>query len=164
MVLFALAACAPAPPAPAAAEQRTTPPPWDAPRDAISNIEASGLETLDSGYRPTQTLVADLAITVDGQRVEVPAFIGIDRLRNVEAPLHTHANDGAIWVEHPTRLPATTLGQFFDLWGVRFDGRCVGAACGEVIVRIDGRALTEGADPRTVEWKADRRIEVQATS
>jgi hypothetical protein len=163
-MVFALAACAPAVPTPAAAEQRTSPPPWNAPRDAISNIEATGLEVLASGYRPTATLVADLKITVDGKSVEVPAFIGIDRIRNVEAPLHTHANDGTIWVEHPTELPTTTLGQFFDLWGVRFDEDCLGAACKTIIVRVDGKELDRGADPRDVEWKADRVIEVDATS
>jgi hypothetical protein len=164
VLVFALAACAPAAPTPAAAEQRTTPPPWNAPRDAISNIKAAGLEVMDSGYRPTANLVADLKVTVDGENVEVPAFIGIDRIRNVEAPLHTHENDGTIWVEHPTKLPTTTLGQFFDLWGVRFDADCLGAACDTITVRVDGKELSSGVDPRDVEWKADRTIEVDATS
>lgn len=155
-------ACAPAPPEPAAAEQRSTPPPWDAPRDAISHIEAAGLEVLRSGYRPEAQLVARLSVVVDGDPVTIPAYIGIDRVRSVEAPLHTHREGGEVWVEHPEELPTTTLGQFFDLWGVRFDGTCVGDACGTVRVTVDGRYVADGADPRAVEWRSGVTVQVIA--
>jgi hypothetical protein len=162
LIPLALVACAPPAAEPAPAEQRSTPPPWDAPRDAISQIEFAGLEVLRSGYRPAARLVARLEVVVDGRPVQVPAFIGIDRVRAVEAPLHTHTPGGQVWVEHPGQPPTTTLGQFFDLWGVRFDSGCVGDACANLQVLVDGRELPGSADPRDVEWRSGRTLRVSA--
>lgn len=139
-------------------------PPWDAPRDAVSYIEATGLEVLASGYLATSQTVAQLLVTIDGQEVEVPAYVGIDRVRNVEAPLHTHQDDGTIWVEHPREAPETTVGEFFDLWGVRFDERCVGAACTGLTVRVDGKPIPADQDPRAIEWTTDLVVQIDARS
>jgi hypothetical protein len=146
------AGCAPPPAEPAEAVIRESAPPWEAPRDAISYIRLAGLEELRSGYVANAKAVADLNVEIDGQAVEIPAFIGIDRVRSVEAPLHTHDSGGVVWVEHPDTLPATTLGQFFDLWGVRFDRECLGDACGSVDVTVNGEPLDPNVDPRSVRW------------
>ena len=45
-----------------------------------------------------------------------------------------------MWLEG-ARAREVTLGQFFTLWGVRFDGRCLGAACGTLTVTADGEAV-----------------------
>jgi hypothetical protein len=34
------------------------------------------------------------------------------------------------------------------VWGVRFDGRCLGAACGEVVVTADGKQVTDAPSLR----------------
>ena len=76
-----LAACVKqAPPDPA--EIRETPPPWPAPRDAVSYIDYAHLSRLplDASDDPH---VLTLEVSVSGQQVEVPAYVGIDRLREV---------------------------------------------------------------------------------
>jgi hypothetical protein len=157
-----LAACAPPPAEPAAAVIRESAPPWDAPRDAVSYIRLAGMEELRSGYVAQAKAVAELIVRVDGREVEIPAFIGIDRVRSVEAPLHTHDPGGTVWIEHPDELPVTTVGQFFDLWGVRFDGECLGDACGDVTVKVDGERLDPERDPRAIRWAPDLVVEIDA--
>jgi hypothetical protein len=161
IALCSMTACAPAPPEPSAAVMRETSPPWDAPRDAISYIRAAGLEELSSGYSVGESLIATLTVTVDGEQVDVPAYIGIDRLRAVEAPLHTHDASGTVWAEHPRELPTLTLGDFFDLWGVRFTDECLGDACGDVSVTIDGDAVRTD-DLRDIPWSPDAAVVVAA--
>jgi len=55
--------------APAPAVERTTPPPWNAPRDAVSYIEAAGLEPQPISTGEKSGLVK-LRIVVDGAPVE----------------------------------------------------------------------------------------------
>ena len=69
--------------------------------------------------------------------------IGLDLPRALQAPAHTHDASGTVWLEG-AGAGTVTLGQFFTVWGVRFDGRCLGAACGQLTVTADGRAV---ADP-----------------
>ena len=59
-------------------------------------------------------------IYVDGQPVVVPAYIGINATEGFLSPIHTHDSTGIIHVESPT-VRDFTLGEFFDVWGVRFD-------------------------------------------
>ena len=80
--------------------------------------------------------------------MEVPAYVGIDRLRAVQAPVHTHDASGQVWLEG-RETDAVTLGQFFTVWGVRFDDRCLGSACGALVVTVDGEGQL-GSDARCV--------------
>lgn len=59
----------------------------------------------------------ELAIVVDGERVEVPSDIGVDPA--CMRALHTHDASGKIHVEYPTEQPFT-LGDFFAVWGEPF--------------------------------------------
>jgi hypothetical protein len=59
-----------------------------------------------------------LTVTVDGAKVVVPGNIGIDRLRAEQASMHTHADDGIVYVEPKATDERPTLKQFFILWGV----------------------------------------------
>jgi hypothetical protein len=158
IVLLVISGCvrqaAPAPPV-----QRNTPPPWDAPRDAVSYIRAAGLEAqpLNSNGR---SHVIDLRITFDGTPVKVPAYVGIDRVRALQAPVHTHDSSGQVWLEG-RETDAVTLAQFFTVWGVRLDGRCLGSACGRLVVKVDE---TVNTDPREVRLAASHRIDIAATS
>jgi hypothetical protein len=144
---------------PASAEQRSTPPPWSAPRDAISYITAAGLEAEPlSGNENSR--VVDLHITVDGAPVEVPAYVGIDRVRALQAPVHTHDTSGQVWLEGRV-TDAVTLGQFFTVWGVRFDDHCLGSACGALVVSVDGKVSSA---PREVRLAAGHTINITAKS
>jgi hypothetical protein len=46
----------------------------------------------------------------------------------VFSPIHTHDTSGIVHIESPTVRPFT-LGQFFDVWGVRFTSDCIGGDC-----------------------------------
>ena len=158
IVLLILTGCVPrATPEPAV--QRTTPPPWSAPRDAISYIEAAGLDPQPLSSNQNSQVVA-LRITVDGAPVEVPAYVGIDRIRSVQAPMHTHDTSGKVWLEG-RETDAVTLGQFFTVWGVRFDGRCLGSACKALMVTVDGKVSSAPTDVRLAEG---RTIDITASS
>jgi hypothetical protein len=79
-----------------------------------------------------------LDIFVHGQPVEVPAQIGIPPGFDQESPgasetdfisiLHTHDATGLVHVEAP-ETHAYTLGEFFDVWGVRLTDDCLGGLC-----------------------------------
>lgn len=126
-------------PEPEPAVLRETAAPWDAPRDAISYIQAAGQPELGLGDDSDQWVLR-VEVNVDGEPVEVPAYIGVDRLRAVQAPVHTHESGGDVWLEGQGNREST-LGDFFDLWGVRFDGDCLGATCGELLVEADGEVV-----------------------
>ena len=131
-------------PEPAPATQRTDAPPWDAPRDAISYIEAAGLPQQSLGDEGDPWIL-HVQVTAQGRTVEVPAHIGIDRLRAVQAPVHTHESGGEVWLEGDGNR-TITLGQFFTLWGVSFSSECIGAVCGTVTVTADGTQVAEPVD------------------
>lgn len=127
----------PAPPGPA--ELRTGPPPWDAPRDAVSYIEKAGFERLPLDFSGPSPYTLTIAVTVDGTAVQVPAGVGVDRLRAEQAAVHTHTTDGLVYVEAKTTAEHPTLAQFFTLWGVRYNANCVGDACKSLQVTVDGK-------------------------
>lgn len=143
--------------APAPAVERTTPPPWNAPRDAVSYIEAAGLEPqpISTGEKSG---LDKLRIVVDGAPVEVPAYVGIDRVRALQAAVHTHDTSGQVWLEG-RGAGDVTLGQFFTLWGVRFDDHCLGSACRRLVIKVDGAATSA---PRDVRLAESDTIEVEA--
>jgi hypothetical protein len=65
-----------------------------------------------------------LELYVHGQKVPVPAEIGITS--DITSPLHTHDATGVIHVESSEQR-TFTLGEFFDVWGVRLTQSCLGA-------------------------------------
>ena len=127
----------PAPPGPA--ELRTGPPPWDAPRDAVSYIDKAGFERLPLDFSGPSPYTLTIAVTVDGTAVQVPAGVGIDRLRAEQAAVHTHTTDGLVYVEAKTTAEHPTLAQFFTLWGVKYDANCLADACKSRTVTVDGK-------------------------
>jgi hypothetical protein len=70
---------------------------------------------------------AHLDIFVDGKKVQIPRFIGINDSDYI-TELHTHDTRGVIHVEGPKK-ETFTLGQFVGNWGVRFSKRCIGGYC-----------------------------------
>ncbi len=159
LVLLVCAGCV-SPVDPAPAEERSTPPPWGAPRDAVSFIEAAGLEVQPTASRENSH-VTQVDISIDHAPVQIPAYVGVDRVRAQQAGVHTHDASGQVWLEGRNTADIT-LGQFFTVWGVRFDGRCLGAACHSLAVTVDGSPLT--SDPRAVRLSDSRSIAVTAMS
>ena len=159
VLILELAGCVDQPAA-APAEVRTSAPPWDAPRDAISYIEAAGFDPQPLNLVDNQHVV-QVQISVDGRPVEIPPYIGIDRLRAVQAPVHTHDGTGAVWLEGKSTA-GITLGQFFTVWGVRFGDRCIGGICGRLEVKLDGSRIS--TDPRETRLASVRTIDITVTS
>jgi hypothetical protein len=138
--MVALTGCVRAP-EPAPAVMRTTPPPWDAPRDAVSTIAAAGL-TAEPLNTTGNAHIVTVSIVIDGWQVAIPPYVGVDRRRAQQAAVHTHDASNRVWLEGRD-TESITLGQFFTVWAVRFDGRCLGAACGEIRVTADGNPVAD---------------------
>ena len=148
----------PAPPGPAT--MRGTLPPWPAPSDAVSYIEAAGVEP-EPYATPEDSRPVRLDLQVESAPVTVPAWVGIDRARALQAPVHTHDDSGTIHVGR--RAAATfTLGQFFTLWGVRLSPSCVGGVCGRLLIRVDGAAMA--GDPRELRLSTAKTIDLTVSS
>ncbi|MEV8377947.1 hypothetical protein AB0P21_34735 [Kribbella sp. NPDC056861] len=133
-----LSGCQVGPAEPGPAEIRTGPPPWDAPRDAVSYVDKAGFERLPLDFSGPAPYSVQLLVSVDGKPVQIPADIGVDRVRAEQAAIHTHGTDGVVFVEAKTKAERPTLNQFFTLWGVRYDARCLADACGSLTVRVNG--------------------------
>lgn len=103
-----------------------------------------------------------LDLYVNGTKQVSPAQIGIIASPQVVfSPLHTHDTSGIIHVESPT-VRSVTLGEFFDVWGVRLTPTCVGGYCTQsdraLRVYVDGQLAT--GDPTTLELFAHEEIVV----
>jgi hypothetical protein len=111
---------------PAAAQEglQVTPGPWQ-PLTAGLKDRSDALKLpapSDSIYH----VHAQLKVYVDGKQQPVPADIGIDAAGNYLASLHTHDAKGVIHMEAVEVFPFT-LGEFFDIWGVKYTPTQLGA-------------------------------------
>ena len=138
----------------------TGPAPWPAnTEDLLGRLSAIGLPALPAESF-TLHIHQHLDLYVNGTKQVVPALIGIITSPQVVfSPLHTHDTSGIIHVESPT-VRSFTLGEFFDVWGVRFTPTCIGGYCtqGDKALRVyvDGQLAT--ADPTTLELFAHEEI------
>ncbi|HVW71544.1 MAG TPA: hypothetical protein VHB93_00115, partial [Candidatus Paceibacterota bacterium] len=75
------------------------------------------------------------------------------------SPIHVHDDTNIIHVESP--YTATfTLGEFFDIWGVRFTQDCVGGYCasGSDALKVFVNGAPYSGDPRTLALDAHQEI------
>ncbi|HET6371651.1 MAG TPA: hypothetical protein VFG95_10665 [Nitrospiria bacterium] len=102
-----------------------------------------------------------LDLFIDGRAVTVPAGVGIDQVGGFISPIHTHDKSGTIHIESP-ESGRYTLGQFFDVWGVRFTRDCIGSYCnaGDKALRVYVNGSIVGSDPRQVELEEGQEIAV----
>lgn len=94
-----------------------------------------------------------LDVFVHGEKVAIPSGIGIhEDAPAFISPLHSHDTSGVIHVESPT-VETFTLGQFFNVWGVRLDAACIGGYCTDdtnaLRIYVNGEVYT--GDPRALE-------------
>jgi hypothetical protein len=139
----------------------TGPAPWPRNVGALrARLEALGLPAL-AREGTTLHLHQHVDLYVEGRPVVVPAGIGIDDAGRFISPLHTHDATGIVHVESPTER-TFTLGQFFDVWGVRFTRRCLGGYCAtagkRLRVYVTGK-LVRG-DPRRIALEEREEIVV----
>jgi hypothetical protein len=120
--------------------------PWDANgNEAQARAEAIGLP-------PESPVVmhehSNLQLFVHGGSQPVPTDIGIDTSDDPAyiASLHTHDDSGTVHMES-SQSRTFTLGEFFDIWGVRLSASCMGAYCNDAENRlqvfVDGEEVTE---------------------
>ena len=92
-----------------------------------------------------------LDVVVNGKLYPVPALIGINVGERFVTELHTHDESGIIHVESPTDR-TFTLGDFFDVWGLRLSQKCLGGYCSSgakhVYVWVNARRVH--GDPRKI--------------
>jgi hypothetical protein len=107
----------------------------------------------------TQHIHQHIDIAIQGKSVPVPAMIGVNRQERFISPVHTHDTKAVIHVESPT-VQTFTLGQFFDIWGVRFSSKCLGSYCEDqqnsIKVFVNGEAAP--GNPRFIELKDHQEI------
>lgn len=128
-----------------------SPAPWLAERiELAERLRAIGLPALREEGQALHTH-QHLDVVIEGKTVLVPASIGIDWLNRFISPVHTHDETGIIHIESPT-VGTFTLGQFFDIWGVRLDATCIGAYCAgrDKLLRVYTNGTPVGGDPRAL--------------
>ena len=140
---------------------QTGSPPWPVETTQLrARLTAIGLPALTAEGQVQHTH-QHLDLDVDGRQVTIPADIGINRTVGFIAPIHTHDTTGIIHVESPV-VRTFTLGELFDVWGVRFDGHCVGGVCdgsGRALsVFLDGQPYA--GDPRSLVLTSHEEIVV----
>jgi hypothetical protein len=147
-----------------AVRRLTSTAPWPAnTTDLLDRLKAMGLPALSQSTSIKQHIHAHLDVYVNGNKEPVPADIGIGS--TYSAPLHTHdptvtttSDSATIHVEAPTDQ-AYTLGQFFDVWGVRLTSSCLGGYCtsGNETLQafVDGKLVP---DPRAIPLKEHEEI------
>jgi hypothetical protein len=139
------------PKTPALPGLQTGPPPWP---PELSHLR----QRLQLLHLPASSSMAAnlhhhdlLQIFVHGKPVTVPSSIGINPTAGFLTSIHTHDDSGIIHIESPT-IRKFTLGQVFDVWGVRFTPTCLGGLCkdgaNKFRVFVDGKLFS--GDPRTI--------------
>ena len=100
------------------------PAPWPAEHTHLQDrMNAIGLSLL-SAEGTAQHIHAHLDVYIHGKATTVPADIGIVDFGI--SPVHTHDTTGVIHIESPDANAKYTLGQFFDLWGVKLTNNSIG--------------------------------------
>ncbi len=159
---------------------------WPAPPNPMALAQQAGLvpETAESLEFHVH---AHLDIFVNGQKVTVPAGLGIDITNpGVHAledypqgsgataygridppcetvcisPLHTHDVTGIIHTESKTHK-YNQLGQLFTEWGVKLDKNCVATYCEpkkKIAVYVNGKPYT--GDPTTIQLSNFKEIAI----
>ena len=140
----------------------TGPPPWPS---EITALRAR-LQAIEVPSAPEEVTDLHFHLHVDvfvhGEEAVVPAEVGINAGAGFLASIHTHDESGMVHIESPAGR-IYSLGQLFDVWGVRFGAGCLGGQCGgddgEVRVFVGGEEVTAG-DPRLIELALHQEIVV----
>jgi hypothetical protein len=136
---------------------QTGPAPWNAGLDHLTDrLQPLGLSEL--GQEGTVIHIHQhLDIFVDGKHITVPQSIGIFDGQYL-TELHTHDTSGIMHVESPTKR-TFTLGDFFGVWGVRLNEKCIGGYCKpKTPWRWYVNGLNQPGNPADLQLKAHQEI------
>jgi hypothetical protein len=142
------------------ASLNTGPAPWPPEYQHLSNrLQAINLPLLGAEGSALHIHV-HLDIFVNGKVVTVPAAIGIPPSGGI-TPVHTHDTTGIIHIESPDAHATYTLGQLFDIWGVKLTdislGGYISNSAQKLIVYSNG---AEVSDPVNLAFKAHEEIAI----
>jgi hypothetical protein len=125
----------------------------------------------NAGEQVAYHIHARLTVFDDGSARQIPYGIGIAPPREVEQTtagpfvaagrcfywLHTHAADGIIHIESPTKR-TYTLGNFFDVWREPLSASRIGPLAGHLTVFVDGQTYT--GNPRAIQLQPHAQIQI----
>ena len=125
---------------------RATSPPWPPQyRGLAQRLKRLGLPAAAENKFHIHAL---LSIYDQGVYVAVPADVGLDERHHIESSLHTHDRTGIVHMEAVRRF-SFTLGDFFDVWGVRFGAGTLGSrqdsGPNRVWVYVNNRLISDPA-------------------
>ena len=133
--------------------------PWPAEIDSLkARLKDIGLPAL-SAEGTVLHIHQHLDIFINGKLVPIPAGIGINQQQGFISPVHVHDNTSVIHVESPT-IQTFTLGQFFDIWGVKFTNNCIGSYCtdGTNTLEVFVNGIKVSTDFRGIALEAHQEI------
>ena len=136
---------------------QTGPAPWNPGLDHLTErLEPLGMSQLGAEAQVVH-IHQHLDIYVNGKHQTVPASIGIYDSQYL-TELHTHDASGIMHVEAPTKREFV-LGEFFGVWGVRLNAKCVGGYCKpQTPWRMYVNGLNYPGDPASLVLKAHQEI------
>ncbi len=135
----------------------------DAPWKAESANLASRLKTIGIEFSNMEGqglhLHPHVDIFVNGTKETVPANIGIAAQKM--AGIHSHDTSGVIHIES-SKVRDFTIGEIFDVWGVRLTKECVGGYCtgGVNTLKVYANGKLVSGDPRDHVFKQHEEIAV----
>lgn len=125
-----------------------------------SRLDALGLPAL-AAEGSALHIHQHVDLNINDAAIVTPAGIGVGAMNSFISPIHTHDTSGVIHVESNI-VRDFTLGQFFDIWGVRFTADCIGGYCADathtLTVYSNGTPVTD--DPRALVLTAHQEIMV----
>jgi hypothetical protein len=143
----------------AAASAGTGKPPWPVPADTVANARRAGLNIAPM-EGTAQHIHAHLDVFVNGQKVSVPANLGIAGDGSQLAEMHTHDDTGVIHMESPSKDKKFTLGEVFAEWNVRLSPTQIGGlttdATHTLTVYVNGKP--QAGDPAAIQLAAHQEI------
>lgn len=133
--------------------------PWISSVEGVAErMKASNLEQLSAEGQALH-IHQHLDIFVNGQPVAVPANIGVGQ--RWISPIHTHSEDQIVHIESPI-VATFTLGQFFDVWGVKLTQNAIGGYVVDesrtLSVYVNGEKYV--GDPRMLELGERQQITI----
>ena len=125
-----------------------------------ARLRAIGLPAL-SAEGAVMHIHQHVDIFIDGKPVPVPANVGINQFGGFISDIHVHDATGVIHVESP-KVQTFTLGQFFDIWGVKFTKDSIGGyvASGGKALKVYSNGALYSGDPRQLTLVQHQEIAV----
>ena len=133
---------------------------WAAPTDTDAAVKAAGLSML-TAEGTAEHIHIHLDVWVNGQKITVPALVGINENAQTISPLHTHDTTGVVHIESPV-VKDYQLGQFMTEWGVPLNASQLGSdktdATHTLKVYVNGKETS--GDPSKLAFHAHDEIAI----